>query len=198
MFHPASLLLSWLAFALGLQWLDVFWLMSAAVICVMFALMLAPGRTRALLWRSRWLLLSLAILYSFATPGEYLPGLWGAFGLTEEGVEQGAEQIGRLLAMLASLALLHWRLGTSGLLAALYWLLRPFAWRDKSVVRLMLVLEAVERQRKIPWREWLTPASHEEPTLPARLTLTLPRFHVIDAGLSLVLAILLIVSLFGR
>lgn len=197
MFHPASLLLAWLAFALGLQWLGVFWLITVAAICVMLALVLAPGRTRALLRRSRWLLLSLTILYLFATPGEYLPGVGGTLGITQEGLGQGAEQIGRLLAMLASLALLHWRLGTPGLLAALYWLMRPFPWRDETVVRLMLVLETVERQRKIPWQEWLTPADHEEHALPARLTLALPRFRVADAGFSLILATVLIVLLFG-
>lgn len=197
MFHPATLLLAWLVFALGLQWLGVFWLIAVAAICVTLALALAPKRTRALLWRSRWLLLSLAILYFFATPGEYLPGLAGTLGLTYEGARLGAEQMGRLLAMLASLALLHRQLGTSGVLAGLHCLLQPFAWCEKTVVRLMLVLETVERRRAIPWREWLTPAAHEEAELPARLTLSMPRFHAADVGLLLLLAGIVIVVLSG-
>lgn len=195
MFHPATLLLAWLVFALGLQWLGVFWLIAVAAICVVLALTLAQERTRGLLRRSRWLLLSLAVLYFFATPGEYLPGFAGALGLTYEGVRQGAEQMGRLLAMLASLALLHRQLGTPGLLAGLHWLMQPFVWREKTVVRLMLVLETVERRRAIPWREWLTPAAHEEPELPVRLTLSMPRFHAADVGLVLLLAGILIALL---
>lgn len=197
MFHPASLLLAWLAFALGLQWLNVFWLIAVAAICVILALVLALRHTRALLRRSRWLLLSLVILYSFATPGEYLPGLGGTLGLTQEGIREGAEQVGRLLAMLASLALLHQRLGTPGLLTALYWLSRPLVGRDKTVVRLMLVLETVERQREISWREWLAPADPETSGLPVRLTLSMPPFHAADGGLSLLVAIVLIVLLAG-
>lgn len=198
MFHPATLLFAWLVFALALQWLDVFWLIAVAAICVILALALAPKHTRALLWRSRWLLLSLAMLCFFATPGEYLPGFAGTIGLTYEGARQGAEQSGRLLAMLASLALLHRQLGTAGLLAGLHWLLQPFAWREKTVVRLMLVLDTVERRRAISWREWLTPAAYEEPALPARLTLSLPRFHAADAGLMLLLVATLVVVLSGR
>lgn len=183
MFHPASLLLAWLAFALGLQWLEVFWLVGAAAGSVTIALLHARERSLALLRRSRWLLLSLALLYFFTTPGEYLPGLAGKFGVTHEGLRQGVAQISRLLAMLASLALLHRRLGTSGLLAALHWLLRPFAWRDKTVVRLMLVLETVERQKPIPWRQWLSSSASGEDAPLSRLTLTLPGFHLVDLAL---------------
>lgn len=195
MFHPATLLLAWLVFTLSLQWLDVFWLIAVGALCVVLALTLARERTRGLLRRSRWLLLSLAVLYFFATPGEYLPGFAGALGLTHEGLRQAAEQIVRLLAMLASLALLHRQLGTPGLLAGLHWLLWPFAWREKTVVRLMLVLEMVERRRAISWREWLAPADDEMPELPARLTLSMPRFHAADAGLLLLLAATLTVVL---
>ncbi len=187
-FHPASLLLAWLVFALGLQWLSLLWLAVVASSCIALAIVLASNRTRALLRRTRWLLLSLLILYLFFTPGEYLPGMAGTLGLTHEGLRQGAEQICRLLALLASLALLHRQLGTTGLLVGLYWLLSPFAWREKTVVRLMLVLDTVERQRARPWREWLMPIVIGESELPASLTLTMPRFCAIDLALMLFVA----------
>jgi hypothetical protein len=180
MFHPASLLLAWLVFALGLQWLKVAWLTAIAALCLLCAVLLARERSYGLLRRSRWLMLSLGGLYLFATPGEYLPGLAGALGLTYEGVRLGAEQIGRLLAMLASLALLHHWLGTAGLLAALHGLLKPFPWRERTVVRLMLALEALERQQGLSWQEWLSPA---EEALPSRLTLTAPSFRPADYAL---------------
>ncbi len=192
MFHPASLLLAWLAFALGLQWLTLFWLLSIAAFFVVVSMWLATERSLALFRRSRWLLLSLALLYFFTTPGEYLPGLAGMLGMTHEGLRQGMEQIGRLLAMLASLALLHRHLGTSGLLTALHWLMKPFAWREKTVIRLMLVLETVERRQPISWREWLSPSCAEGSLPVSRLTLTMPGFRFVDlAFLAILTAVLL-------
>lgn len=157
MLHPAALLLAWFGFAVALQGLPHVWLSIVVGASLVVTAAYAARRGYSLLRRSRWLLLSLLVLYLFATPGEYLPGFWGDIGLTREGVQQGGEQIGRLLALLASLALLHQLAGTPGLLTGLYWWLKPLPWRDSTVARLMLVLEMVEQQRKIDWREWLMP-----------------------------------------
>lgn len=155
MWHPASLLLSWLIFAAALALMPLPLLLSIAAGTLLLALWQAPARSRSLLKRSRWLLLTLTVLFLFVTPGEYLPGVWGRIGLTREGLDQGAEQLGRLLTLLASLALLHERTGTQGLLAGLHWWLRPFPWREATVVRLMLVLEFVEQKPTGGWRAWL-------------------------------------------
>jgi len=155
MFHPASLLLTWAGFAIGLQWCYWMWLLPLLLIISSLAFCLAARRSWQLLWRTRWLLLSLLLLFLFATPGEYLPGMAGQLGVTLEGLVQGGEQIGRLLILLLSLALLHEHLGNQGLMTGLYWLLQPFAWRDVTVVRLMLVLEYVEEKSSVAtWRQW--------------------------------------------
>lgn len=186
MLHPASLLLAWLGFALGLQWLTAYWLAGLAVISVVLAAVMAPERSLSLLRRSRWLLISLAVLYCFATPGEYVPGILGGIGLTYEGLQQGGEQLGRLLVMLSSLALLHQQVGTNGLLSGFHWLLKPFNWRQTTVVRLMLVLEYVEQKRHIPWREWLMQGTKEHNgSLPDYLIISMPRFHWVDAAVML-------------
>ncbi|MHB1358259.1 MAG: hypothetical protein ACYCWC_01595 [Rhodocyclaceae bacterium] len=129
--------------------------MGVAALCLVLALTLAAARSLNLLKRSRWLLLSLAILFLLLTPGEFLPGMGGDLGLTYEGLWHAGEQLSRLLAMLASLALLHEKIGTRGLLTGLHCLLRPFPSRDATVVRLMLVIEFVEQKQPIGWREWL-------------------------------------------
>lgn len=194
MLHPAALLLTWFGFALALQWLPLTWLIVIALTCVALALMIASQRSFNLLRRSRWLLISLAVLYFFATPGAYLPGTLGDIGLTYEGLLQGGEQIGRLLAMLTSLALLHQAMGTQGLLTGLYCLLKPFPWREATVVRLMLVLEHVEQKNRVSWRDWLLPRVPTDGQLPEPLHLTLPRFRWRDAALLLgVLGALLII-----
>lgn len=185
MFHPASLLLSWFGFSLSLQWLTLEWLLPIAFGSSLAAVVIAPERSLNLLRRSRWLLISLAVLYVFMTPGEYVPGVVGAIGITYEGLQQGGMQIGRLLAMLASLALLHRMIGTTGLLAGSHWLLSPFPWREATVVRLMLVLEYLEQERPVHWREWLAPNWKNEKTLPDNFVLDMPHFHLPDCALLL-------------
>jgi hypothetical protein len=195
MLHPASLLFVWLGFALGLQWLPVAWLIVLAMACVIVAFALATERSFNLLRRSRWLLLSLAVLYLFATPGEYLSGILGDIGLTYEGLNQGGVQIGRLLAMLASLAVLHQTVGTQGLLTGFHCLLKPFPWREATVVRLMLVLEYAEQKSHVRWREWLLPSRQTDGALPDSLVLSMPRFRWVDGALVLAVIGLLLVML---
>ena len=181
MLHPASLLLAWFAFAVTLQCLPGVWLAAVVLASLMLGAVWATRRSICLVRRSRWLLLSLAVLYLFATPGVYWPGFWGDIGLTREGVQLGGQQIGRLLALLASLAFVHERAGTQGLLAGLYWWLKPLAWRESTIVRLMLVLEMVEQQRKANWREWLmpVPAKNDLPMMSA-YPLSMPSLRVED------------------
>lgn len=188
MFHPASLLLSWFGFALTLQWIALEWLLPIACGFSLAAVVIAPERSLNLLKRSRWLLVSLAVLYFLMTPGEFVPGVAGAIGITYEGLQQGGKQIALLLAMLASLALLHRMVGTTGLLAGSHWLLSPFSWREATVVRLMLVLEYLEQGRHACWREWLTPNPENETTLPDKFVLGMPQFHLPDCALLLFVA----------
>lgn len=153
--HPASLLLAWACFAVILQGIDWPWILFPALLCLVWAQLRAPLRNRRMLLRTRWLLLSLLILFSFFTPGEFLPGLAGEFGLTIEGVRSAVEHGGRLIALLSSLALLHELIGTLGMLSGLYFLLGPGRWREKTIVRLMLILEWIEAKQYPDWRVWL-------------------------------------------
>jgi hypothetical protein len=180
MWHPATLLVSWIGFALILQAAAPRLLFGLVVLCLLLGAAFAPARSLRLLRRSRWLLLSIGILFLFFTPGEYLPGFAGRMGLTYEGVAHTGEQLGRLLAILVSLALLHERIGTQGLLAGLYSLLGPFSWREASVVRLMLVLEFVEEKRETSWREWLAQGPHMDSDTRDKFTLAVPRLRLRD------------------
>lgn len=182
MWHPASLLLFWIGFALLMQWLPFAWLAGLAAFSLLLAARFASRRSKVLLWRSRWLLLSLGGIFLFFTPGEFLPGLAGTLGLTFEGMEQAAVQLGRLLAMLASLALLHEQVGTQGLLGGLYWLMGPVPWRKTTVVRLMLVLECVEQKQSVSWREWLVPGAANG-DMPEQYRLDLPKLQSRDVAL---------------
>jgi ascorbate-specific PTS system EIIC-type component UlaA len=177
--HPATLLTAWVVFALALQAVSVGFAGGFAVGFAALALLFARRRTLGLVRRTRWLLLSIGLLFIFFTPGEYLPGFAGVLGMSREGLQLAAEHLSRLLAMLTSLALLHERLGTQGLLAGFYWLMRPFGWRDATVVRLMLVLEYAERQEaRKGWRYWLAADGDDSGT--ESLRLESPAMSVVD------------------
>ena len=158
-FHPATLLFAWGSFVMFLQPLGLVPLAVVAAIILPLCLNFARWRTLVLVRRARWLLLSIAVLFVLATPGQRLPGIGGELGLTEDGLVLGGEHLLRLVLLLASLALVHEYLGTSRMMAGLYWLLAPIAgWRamrERIVVRLMLVLDHVENSPARNWRDWL-------------------------------------------
>jgi hypothetical protein len=160
MFHPATLLLAWAGFALVLPLLPLVVLAILLILVFVPAVLLAKMRTLALLRRARWLFLSIALLFAFATPGLSMPGPLGQIGMTQDGLLLAAEHLARLLLLLAMLSLLHERLGTAGFVTGLYWLLGPLCFwhdlRERIVVRLMLVVEFVESGNVGGgWREWL-------------------------------------------
>jgi hypothetical protein len=171
MFHPATLLLAWAGFAFvlaGLPLESLAWLLAPAVVLALWA---ARKRTLTLLRRARWLLLSIGVLFAFSTPGLLVPGPLGSLGITQDGLALAAEHVSRLVLLLTTLALLHERLGTEGFVAGLYWLLAPLSrWRglrERIVVRLMLVIEFVENDKRGAWRDWLDEKSDAGPqTLP--------------------------------
>lgn len=190
--HPAALLVLWGGFAFFLQWAPSEGAVATAAACLVAALLFARRRSRSLLRRSRWLLLSLAVLFLFFTPGEYLPGMAGDIGITREGMANAGTHLGRLIALLASLALLHEKVGTQGLVAGLYGLLGRSGVGERTVVRLMLVLDQVERQEKTDWRAWLSASSMPAGT--EVLHLHLPPMRAVDRWLvgSMLLAILVV------
>jgi hypothetical protein len=157
--HPATLLLAWGGLVVVLQRLATPGLGIAALMLLPLSILGARQRTASLIRRARWLLLSIAVMFALATPGERLPGPWGDAGITFDGLLFAAEHVLRLILLLATLALLHEKLGNAGLISGLYWLLSPLAgWRElreRIVVRLMLVLDYVEATPSAGWRGWL-------------------------------------------
>lgn len=176
MFHPATLLVTWAGCALALPLLPLNAALATMAVALVAALAFARRRSVVLLRRSRWLLLSIALLFAFATPGLSVPGWPGRIGLTQDGLLLAAEHLSRLVILLATLALLHERLQTAGLLTGLHALLglaRSEALRERIAVRLMLVVEYIEgRDAKAGWRHWLDDDAGDGPD---RLTLAVRR-----------------------
>ena len=156
--HPASLIMIWLAFALCLPWL------RTADLSVMAALFFIPLLIRRspeflkLLRRTRWLMISLILVYAFATPGVAVLPLLGAYSPSREGLLSGGLQALRLVALLAGLAVLLAAMPRNRILAGLYFLLRPLARMgvdvDRVAARIWLTLHYAEQTKPGRSDEW--------------------------------------------
>lgn len=146
--HPVSLILLWLALLVAATPRNGALLASVCLILVIWAGVSAPTHLRRLLRRSRWLLLTLFILFAWMTPGTPLYWLPGA---SIEGVHLAAENAARLVLALVALALVLQALPSIELVAGIRSLLAPLDLlglpRDRIAVRLALTLEEVEQAR---------------------------------------------------
>ncbi len=146
--HPAALLLVWISLALLSQSLHGTALLLLAVGMIALALTLGGARLLLLLRRTRWILLSLLLIYAYAMPGTPWFAQLGGFSPGREGTVDGLIQMTRLLIMLAGLAIVLALLSGEQLIAGLYLLFYPLRYlgisREKIVVRLALTLRYAE------------------------------------------------------
>lgn len=168
-FHPASLLLFWAFLALALQQLALRELACALLPAILFAAFLARARCVFLLRKTRWVLLTMLLLFLWGTPGEYIAWLPLA---TWEGLQQAAEHVLRLLILLLLLALLLQIMSKERLVEGLHSLLYPLRWfgfdRNRIALRLLLVMRHIENPAPAAgWRHWL----EEEDAAPVRIDL---------------------------
>jgi energy-coupling factor transporter transmembrane protein EcfT len=99
-----------------------------------------------LIWRARWLLISILLVFAWGVAGE---PLWDiGMAPTREGIEEALQHLGRLFLVLLTVAALLEFMPLTDLLAATHALLTPFRRlgldSDRCVVRLMLALRYVE------------------------------------------------------
>lgn len=147
--HPASVILLGLAFLLFASTRSAPVLITLAAGSVMAAFLIGRFHLLRILSRSRWLLLTMLVLFGWMTPGTVMPYLPGA---TQEGLLLAAENLARLLIAIATVAALLSVLQPAALVSGMRSLLAPLAglggFRDRLAVRLMLTLEAVDAARQ--------------------------------------------------
>ncbi|MFT3960834.1 hypothetical protein [Propionivibrio sp.] len=155
--HPATRLIAWLALLIAVQCLSGAVLLAACLFAPLAGarVMRRGGR---LVWRTRWLLLSLLLVFAWGVAGE---PLWsGSLAPTREGVDEALKHLGRLVLVLVSVAAFLEFMPLAELLAATHALLAPLRRlgvdADRGVVRLMLVLRYVETlPRPRDWKSLL-------------------------------------------
>lgn len=152
--HPASVILLGLAVLLAASFRQGIEIVLGAVALAVVALLVAPARLRQLVRRSRWLLLTMLVMFGWLTPGTPLPNVPGATG---EGLSLAADNIARLMVALSIVALMLHALSPPQLVAGIRSLMMPLALlrisRDRIAVRLALTLKEVESSRLPDRRE---------------------------------------------
>jgi len=199
--HPLIRIICLIAFAILLQLVPWSVLGAAGALLLMALVWRGASIFYVLMRRARWLLLSILLIYAYATPGEYLPGLADYLAPTYEGLQAGLMQMGRLAAMLAALSVLLALSSREDIMVGVYLLLQPLRLLgiapERFAARLWLTLHYVEtippgvfqRLRQHGWR--LETALQEADERPDTVQLQLPGFHMID-----VLVLILLPALF--
>lgn len=194
--HPLVRLLALLLLAILVQLLAWRGLLVLSAMLIVLLVVLRVVSLFRVLRRARWLLLSLLLIYAFATPGEYWMGFPLPWQPTYEGMLAGVLQATRVVLMLAGLALLLATTTREQLIAGVYMLLRPMqvvgVAPERFAARLWLTLHYVE-QAPLPQRHMM----HELlesfdghagfANAPEKIAIQLPRLHALDVVLILVM-----------
>jgi len=187
-FHPAAQILTWCLLVVTMQALAPGALLIAAGLILLCAFAISRHKFIQLVRRTRWILLSLLLIYAYSTPGQPLLDMLGMFGPSREGLADGVLQLSRLLAALAGLAILLDRLHRQQLIAGLYTLFAPLQWlglsRERLAVRLALTLHYAEvtmLRGKGSWQDTLNSLFEPHGETTRHMELPLYRFGIGDA-----------------
>ena len=177
--HPTIRLVLWVALVLFVQAL------SGVILLLAFVALPVVGgqafrRSGRLIWRARWLLLSLMLVFAWGVAGT---PLWNSgFAPTREGVMEGLTHLGRLVLVLVAVATFLEYMSVADVLAATHGLLKPLRYLglnpERGVVRLMLVLRAVETMPRP--RDWRVLLAAPEANAGEHIVVGARRLSVVD------------------
>ncbi len=186
-FHPAAQILAWCLLVAATQVLALGALLVTAGFVFLGALLVSAHKFMQLLRRTRWIMLSLLLIYAYSTPGQPLLSVLGMFSPSREGLGDGVLQLTRLVVALAGLAILLERLHRQKLIAGLYTLLAPLQLigvsRERVAVRLALTLHYAEVamvRESHTWQDNLRSLFEPHEETGKQMELTLYRFGIRD------------------
>lgn len=197
--HPALLILTWCVFVSYLQRAPLVLLLVLASVTLAFAWRLAGTKLAQLLRRTRWIMVSLLCIYAYSTPGQALLPALAGWSPVYEGLQDGATQLLRLLAALASLAVLLDGLHRLELISGLYSLFAPLRYiglsRERCAIRLALTLHYAEvamLRSHARWQDALQGLLDTHEVAQQHITLPLHAWARRDIVWGMLLAILII------
>ena len=170
--HPCIRIICYLVGAVALAAGQFCTLIAVAVLLLLYALhgghREAFAQSGFMLYRLRWLFLSLWVLYAGFTPGQALIPAWGDWSPTLEGIEQGLFRTAVLVCLIIGVQLLITGTRRDELLNAIVWLSRPLrvvgVHSERLALRMVLVMEAVPAVQSL-----LTEPAHRPAEAPTRL-----------------------------
>ncbi|TCV90476.1 CbiQ family ECF transporter T component [Sulfurirhabdus autotrophica] len=185
--HAATKIAMWLILAIFTQWMQPSSLLILSFILLVLLVYFKANEFSRLIRRTRYLLISLLLIYGYATPGELIYPAAGIFSPSLEGLQLGYVQAWRLLVLLAGLALLFRTTPRNDLLSGLYILMTPLKYLgvnvDKIAVRIWLTLQyadlPIQKGSRKSWRE-VFEMSERTQIKNEELILTVDRFNLID------------------
>lgn len=185
--HPTAQILLWILLVLLAQRCQPALLLAVCLLSSAVALRMDSAQFMRLLRRTRWIALSLLLIYAWATPGRELLNGLGNLSPTYEGLLDGMLQLGRLLCALAGLAVLLATLTQARLISGLYTLAYPLRLfglsRERFAVRLALTLEYAEKTMHDTAKDWRTTITQAMKTSAASTThveLQRQRYSLLD------------------
>ncbi|MCX7627742.1 MAG: energy-coupling factor transporter transmembrane protein EcfT [Methylophilaceae bacterium] len=185
-----------LAFGVALHSMQTGTLLVSGVLLAGMLIRKGGRRFLRLIKKARWLLLSMLLVYAYATPGEYVMLLPESMAPTHEGLHAGLQQAGRLVLMVAALSVLLATTPRQELIAGMYWLSWPLRFfglaPERFAVRLWLTLHYVETMPKGALREvwaqgWRLEALQMLEDGPSLVSLAWPRWRWYDIGVLMVI-----------
>ena len=192
--HPSVLILLWVCLTIVMQSLQATGLLLAGVPLLIAACALSAVHLYVLLRRTRWIMLSLLLIYAYATPGVAIWATLAQFSPTYEGLTDGLLQLCRLAFALAGLAILLGLLSQQQLIGGLYTLAYPLRYlglsRERIAVRLALTLHYAESamlDTAINWRASIEQMLAPPEVKQGSIELHTPPFTLRD-GLLLIMA----------
>ena len=156
--HSAMKIFVWVLLVLMAQRLQPIALLVMCGVVSGAAIALSADKLLVLVRRTRWIMASLLFIYAYTIPGKaFLPFL-GLFSPTYEGLLDGVLQLGRILTVLSSLAVLLELLTSEQLISGLYTWAYPLRYfglsRERIAVRLALTLQYAENAMSETARDW--------------------------------------------
>ena len=204
--HAATKILAFAVMVVCIPHLQLNKLLALGLLLSACLIYFRVGRFFLMVRRMRWLFVSMLIIYSYATPGEYLANWPVDFAPTYEGISQGVFQIGKICLILAGISLLMAASTKEALMAGIHSIIRPLKCLgldpERFTARLFLTLqyiEAKEAQAQLQdtqstWQHMLNfrLGSAEDVAMTETISLDTPRFGFADY-----LCLALILTLIG-
>jgi len=162
--HAALQIYVWVCLTLAAQLLNGYALTLLALMLIVLSFKICAVRFVLLLRRTRWILISVFLIYAYTSPGDAVWPQLGTFSPVADGIMSGLLQIMRLVTVLAGLSILLTLLSQSQLITGLYTLSRPLCFfglsRERVAVRLALTLRYAESAMQDTTSNWRVSIEH--------------------------------------